>query len=258
MAGFPITPMNESGIQFREDHLAVISDLHLGNPAFLKRDYLSSFIKHLTDNNTSLCINGDGVDLLQSSTQKLLKDLQSAIKSVKDFVSRGSKKIYYVIGNHDIHLEEYLKKLDIFSVLPYLEVDSGDQKIHIEHGHIYDTRYRHFPKLYPHIARALGKLLKLSPKFFHLYFKIEWFLHELIDKKVNGYKSILLDSPGNLTAARKLFSKGFDIVILGHTHRHGLHIMEGGKILANAGAWTSDQSHYLEIQKGAISLKEWY
>lgn len=250
--------MNKSGIQIREEHLCVISDLHLGNPAFLKRDYLSSFIKHLSNKDTSLCINGDGVDLLQASTQKLLKDLQSAIKSLKDFLSRGRQKIYYVIGNHDIHLEGYLNKLGIFSVVPFLEVNSGDQRIHIEHGHLYDTRFRHFPRLYLHLARVLGKLLKLSPKFFHLYFKIEWLLHELANKKVNGIKSSLIDAPGNLRAALELFTRGFDIVILGHTHRHGLHVMEGGKILANAGAWTSDKSHYLEIQKGAISLKEWH
>ena len=67
----------------------------------------------------------------------------------------------------------------------------------------------------------------------------------------------MLDAPGNLAAALQLFTRGFDIVILGHTHRQGLHIMEGGKIFANAGAWTSEKSHYLEIQQGAISLKEW-
>ena len=52
-------------------------------------------------------------------------------------------------------------------------------------------------------------------------------------------------------------ARGFDIVIFAHTHRHGLHVMEWGKILANAGAWTSENSRYLEIQDGAISLKEW-
>ena len=34
--------------------------------------------------------------------------------------------------------------------------------------------------------------------------------------------------------------------------------MENGKIFANAGAWTSDKLHYLEIKQGDISLKEWY
>jgi UDP-2,3-diacylglucosamine pyrophosphatase LpxH len=249
--------MPGAGILVNEDHLCVISDLHLGNPAFMRTDYLKSFTKYLSRNGVSLCINGDFIDLLQSSAPKLVRDLQSAIKSLKDFLSQGGKKIYFVRGNHDIHLEAYLADLGIFSVMPCLEVISGDRRIHIEHGHIYDQRFLHFPRLYLHLAWVLGKLLKLSPKFFHLYFKIEWYLQELINKKVKGCKNALLDAPGNLRAALKLFTRGFDIVILGHTHRPGLHILEGDKIFANAGAWTSEKIHYLEVQQGVIGLNEW-
>lgn len=103
--------MKPSSIQIEEDHLCVISDLHLGNPAFLRSDYLKSFIKHLAREHTSLCINGDGVDLLQCTTRKLVKDLRSAVNSFKEFISQGSKKkVYYVLGNHDTHLEPYLAK----------------------------------------------------------------------------------------------------------------------------------------------------
>ena len=156
-----------------------------------------------------------------------------------------------------MHLEAYLADFGIFSVTPCLEVISGERRIHIEHGHIYDRRFLHFPRLYLHLAWVLGNLLKLSPRFFQLYFKIEWYLHELINKKVNGCKNALLDAPSNLRAALKLFTRGYDIVILGHTHRHGLHLLAGDKIFANAGAWTSEQIHYLEVQQGVIRLNEW-
>jgi UDP-2,3-diacylglucosamine pyrophosphatase LpxH len=241
-----------------EDHLCVISDLHLGNPAFFKRDYLTSFIKHLSRKGVSLCINGDGIDLLQFTTSKLAKDVKSAIKSLKDFLTEGRKKIYYVMGNHDTHLEVYLAESGFFSVIPSLEVISGGRRIHIEHGHLYDHLFLRSPRLYFQIAKVLGKLLRLSPKLFHLYFKMEWLLYELKHKNGHGHESALVDTPSNLAAAKKLFKRGFDIVILAHTHRHGLHMMGDGKILANAGAWTSDKLHYLEIKKGSISLKEWY
>ena len=249
--------MKGSGILVKEDHLCVISDLHLGNPAFMRTDYLRSFLKYLSRNGVSLCINGDFIDLLQSSAPKLVRDLQAAIKSLKYYLSHCGNKIYFVRGNHDIHLEAYLAELGIFSVIPCLEVISGNRRIHIEHGHIYDRRFSHFPRLYLHLTWVLGKLLKLSPKFFQLYFKIEWYLQELINKKIKGCKNALLDAPGNLSAALKFFTRGFDIVILGHTHRHGLHFMEGDKILANAGAWTSEKIHYLEVQQGLIRLNEW-
>jgi UDP-2,3-diacylglucosamine pyrophosphatase LpxH len=250
--------MNLSSIQIKEDHLCVISDLHLGNPAFLKSDYLKSFIMHLSRKGTNLCINGDGIDLLQCTTKKLVTDLRSAFTSLKYLISQGSKKIYYVLGNHDTHLEPYLAELDIFSFTPFLEVVSGGRRIHIEHGHHYDYRYNHFPKLFHNLSKILGKLLIISPNFFHLFFKIEWFFHVMKNKKVNGPNSVLVDTHTNFSAARELFARGFDIVILAHTHLHGLQVMENGKIFANAGAWTSEKLHYLEIKQGAISLKEWY
>ncbi|MGA9754777.1 MAG: metallophosphoesterase [Desulfobaccales bacterium] len=248
--------MDKSKVYVKEDHLCVISDLHLGNPAFTKRERLVSFVKYLAKNRINLCINGDGFDLLQCSTSKLAMDLKSAIKSLKDFLSRDSNKIYYVNGNHDIHSGTYLAKSGIGSARPFLDVVSGDQRIHIEHGHLYDRRFQHFPRLYAHIATALGKLLRISPKFFHLYFKTEWWLYDL-HKKRHGLEKTLFDAPRNLAAALRFFRRGFDIVILAHTHRHGLHIMEDGKIFANAGAWTSDKIHYLEIHQGLIKLKEW-
>ncbi len=128
--------MDKSATYVREDHLCVISDLHLGNPAFLKRDYLSSFINYLAKNGISLCINGDGVDLLQYSKQKLLIDFQTVINSLKDYVYRGGKKTYYVVGNHDYSFEAYLAEPGLFSISPSLRVVSGNRRIHIEHGHI--------------------------------------------------------------------------------------------------------------------------
>ncbi len=249
--------MDKSASYVREDHLCVISDLHLGNPAFVKRDYLKSFINYLAKNGISLCINGDGIDLLQNSKQKLLIDFQTLINSLKDFVRKGGKKIYYVRGNHDFSFESNLAQSGLPPIIPSLKVLSGNRQIHIEHGHIYDQPFQYYPRLHLHLSKVLGKLLKISPKFFHLYFKIEWFLHKIQNGKVNGKKGPMLDTSGNLSAALKFFARGFDIVIFAHTHRHGLHVMDGGKILANAGAWTSEKSHYLEIRHGAISLKEW-
>jgi UDP-2,3-diacylglucosamine pyrophosphatase LpxH len=249
--------MTKAEIPIQEDHLCVISDLHLGNPAFNNRDGFRSFVKHLSKNGINLCINGDGFDLLQSTAAKLAADLKLAAQSLKDFLSPGKTKLYYVNGNHDIHSESYLAKSGICSTRPFLNVISGDQRIHIEHGHRFDRRFRHFPRVYAALATALGKLLRVSPKFFHLYFAIEWWLYDLL-KKDRGPATPMFDAPRHMAAALGLFARGFDIVILAHTHRHGLHIMEDGKILANAGAWTADTMPYLEIQRGSIRLKEWY
>jgi predicted phosphodiesterase len=161
-----------------------------------------------------------------------------------------------VHGNHDLHWESYLAKSGLGAAMPYLDVVSGDRRIHIEHGHLYDRRFQRFPRLHQQVAKTLGKLLKISPQFFHLFFHLEWWLYG-VNKKARRPESPLFDVPRNLAAALELFTRGFDIVILAHSHRHGLHLMEDGRVFANAGAWTSHRIHYLEIQKGSIKLREW-
>ncbi|MBM4274795.1 MAG: hypothetical protein FJ134_10110 [Deltaproteobacteria bacterium] len=253
--------MAKFGIRVEEDHLCVISDLHLGNPSFLKSHSLRNFLNHLSSNNISLCINGDGMDLLQFSIPKFIRDIDSAFKSLKDFFNSGKNKVYYILGNHDIFIKNFLEESGIFPVLSCLEVVSGNKRIHIEHGHYYDYLFQNYQGKYIQIARFLGKLLKVCPELFHVYFKIEWFIewfhYRLKNRKLPQVASSAVDSHKYLQAAREFFARGFDIVIFGHSHRHGLQIMEDGKIYANAGAWTSRRSHFLEILKGSISLKEW-
>lgn len=248
--------MASSGIQIQEDHLCVISDLHLGNPIFLKNNSLRNFLRHLSRNGTSLCINGDGLDLLQFSIPKFAKDILSTFKTLKDFFHSGKNEIYYVLGNHDIFMKTFLEESGIFPVAASLEVMSGDKRIHIEHGHFHDYLFQNYPRIYIKVARFLGRILKFCPELFHAYFKIEGFIDWFIlGLKKRRFQTV--DSPKYLQAAREILSKGFDIVIFGHSHRHGLHVMEDGKIYANAGTWTSSHSHFLEILRGSISLKEW-
>jgi UDP-2,3-diacylglucosamine pyrophosphatase LpxH len=253
--------MLESAIQVQVDHLCVISDLHLGNPIFRKNHSLVNFLRHLSKNGASLCINGDGMDLLQFSIPKFVKDILSIFKILKDFFQSGKNEIYYVLGNHDVFMKTFLEETGLFPVVSRLEVMSGDKLIHIEHGHLHDYLFQNYVKIYIKMARFFGKFLRICPELFHVYFKTEWLLEWLVfglkNKKFRGHSAASQDSPRYLQAARHIMARGFDIVIFGHSHRHGLHVLEDGKIYANAGTWTSRRSHFLEILQGSISLREW-
>jgi len=253
--------MAETAMRIQVDHLCVISDLHLGNPIFLNNHNLSNFLRHLSKNGISLCVNGDGMDLLQFSLPKIVKDIRSTFKMLKDFWLSGKNEIYYVLGNHDIFMKTFLEELGIFPVTSSLEVISGEKRIHIEHGHSHDYLFQNYQRIYIKIAQCLGKLLKVHPELFHAYFKIEWFIDWLVFGLKNRKFKQLLGSADDcqkyLQAARKILSRGFDIVIFGHSHRHGIHLMEDGKIYANAGTWTARRSHFLEILRGNIRLREW-
>ena len=58
-------------LDIEEDRLFVVSDLHLGNPASLASRRILPFLQHVADEGGSLCINGDGFDMLQTSFKRL-------------------------------------------------------------------------------------------------------------------------------------------------------------------------------------------
>lgn len=242
----------------KEDHLYVISDLHLGNPSFVQGKSFNSFLSHLSKENITLCINGDGLDLLQLSFPRLMLDFPSTLKHIQDFVGvGGTNKIYYIVGNHDIYLEAFLEDSRIFNVVPFLDVISGGKRIHIEHGHLYDRLFLYHPNLYTQLTKLAGMGLKLAPWFFHLWDKTNRYLASIKNKRQAGGTPISFDRPNFMAAAKELLERGFDTVIFGHTHRPGMHIMGDGKIYINTGSWIGHSGYYIEINKGEITLKEW-
>ena len=241
----------------KEEHLCIISDLHLGNPSFVQGENLDSFLEYLSKNDSSLCINGDGIDLVQLSIPKLTVDIHSILGGMKHFFAHGKKKIYYVIGNHDIYMEAFLEDSGIFEVVPFLDVISGDRRIHIEHGHLYDNLFINFPRVYIQVAKLLGLWVKISPRFFDLWFKIPDFWSALKNRIILGLPNPPLDSIAFMRAAKEFFERGFDMVIFGHSHHSGIQDLWGEKKYANAGSWADKKVHYLTIDEGEIKLVEW-
>jgi len=220
-------------------------------------DRLDSFLKYLSEININLCINGDGIDLLQLSVPKLTSDLQSILDSLLHFCHQGNRKIYYIIGNHDVYMESFLEGSGVFSVVPFIDVISGDQRIHIEHGHLYDPVFLFYPKLYIQMAKLLGLFVLISPAFFHLWFKIWRFFSWVKNRKKLKLHDLPVDNPNYISAAREIFSRGFDTVIFGHTHHIGMQSIGKNRIYANAGSWTAQSMHYIRIDHGNVGLMEW-
>ena len=250
--------MNRINTLVKEEHLCIISDLHLGNPTFLQGENLDSFLKYLSNHHSSLCINGDGIDLLQLSIPKLALDIHSILKGLKEYFAYGKKKIYYVIGNHDIYMEAFLEDTGIFNVIPFMDVVSGGRRIHIEHGHLYDSLFINFPRLYIQAAKMLGLLIKISPRLFHFYFRIEEFFSWLKTRIILGLPNPFLEDPVFMRAVKELSERGFDVVIFGHTHHFGIQDIWNNKKYANAGSWTDKIAHYITIDEGEVNLKEWF
>lgn len=236
--------------------LCVISDLHFGNPLFKRGSQLISFLHYVSDSSTTLCINGDGVDLLQLSFGKFMIDMPDVSKAVRMLSSRGVR-IYYIVGNHDIYMEKFLEDWGIFRVCPYLDVVSGDKHIHIEHAHLYDRLFLYNPDLYIKIVHMAGYLVKLSPLFHTLYDRFIAFMFYISCKIRVAGAPTFFEHPQFFEAAMQIFKRGYDVVIFGHTHRPGIIKLPEERLYVNPGCWYKDVVHYVDIDNGKIELKKW-
>jgi UDP-2,3-diacylglucosamine pyrophosphatase LpxH len=246
-------------INVREERLLVISDIHLGNWFFAANRSLMKFLQHVSDGGYTLCINGDGLDILQTSLVKMTKELSGVFGYVERLV-RAGPRLYYVIGNHDIILEHFIEDFQGVQLTPFLNVASGDRRIRIEHGHLYDPFFVRYPDLYFMVTRWSGLFLKIHPAFYHLHGgwkRAKGAVKRLAAKKEAESLPGLRGEPSHFVrAAREVANRGFDTVIFGHTHFHGSVDLGGGKTYINTGSWLH-RPHYVKIENGTVELLPW-
>jgi UDP-2,3-diacylglucosamine pyrophosphatase LpxH len=245
-----------------EERMLVVSDVHLGNPLYRPGRPFVEFLRFAYDREYAVCINGDGVDIVQSSIGRLARDLAGCNREFGRFAQRGLP-IYYTVGNHDIALEQFLDDWGVVRVAPFLNLVSGDQRIRLEHGHIYDEMFVKYPQTYT-VMTLLGSMtLRVSPRAFRVVAGInapitalgEW-RHK--SHKANDDAAVLArEIPGEraafLRAAIEISDRGFDTVIFGHTHRPGQVKLPNGSMYYNTGVWATDP-YFAEIDQGRVSL----
>src|SRR3954471_7222980 len=93
-----------------EERLLVVSDMHLGNPSSTARSRLVTFLEYALAEGASVCINGDGFDLAQTSFPRLAGDTIPVMSALRRILDTG-QRVYYVVGNHDLVLEHFLSDL---------------------------------------------------------------------------------------------------------------------------------------------------
>lgn len=228
----------------------VISDLHLGNPASQASTSLRAFLDYVDSEDFSLCINGDGFEMLQTRFAPLIRDALPVLTQITRLVREG-RRVYYVVGNHDIYLEHLLDQWFFTGFCPFLNVTSGGRRIRIEHGHVYDPVFSRWPNLYESLTRLAGRLLFVGPDVYRLWDSAARRLDELARRAAGARK----EPVAYHRAADEVMRRGFDAVIYGHTHRaeraelaHGLYI--------NGGHWLRGGT-YVEIDRGKVELKRW-
>lgn len=237
-------------IDIAEEKLVVISDLHIGNPIYCCKRLLTSFIQQAMDEGFSVCLNGDGLDVVQSSFQKMAGEIPEVFGQFRQLRDRGLRG-YYVIGNHDIILEHLLADWDFLILTPFLNLTSGGYRIRIEHSHLYDPAFAGHPHLYHLLTKMAGWVLDNWPGAFAL-----WTEFERRRFKPGAGEPRLRGEPAAISqAAREILRRGFDWVIFGHTHHAGVVSMPESGHYLNTGSWLVRPT-FARIVSGKVDLCE--
>jgi UDP-2,3-diacylglucosamine pyrophosphatase LpxH len=239
-----------------ESRLLVISDIHMGNRLHRTREEFTEFVHFALEHRYSICINGDGIDLAQLSLAHLVSDITPSLGLFLKF-GDNDLRVYYTVGNHDIALEHFLTGVGRMMVVPFLSVTSGDKRIRIEHGHMYDDMFLRFPRIY-FVFTLIGRFaIAISPGFYDALHRFnsafvafsEWALSGFgLMKKKKKKKDETEEREDRIVGERECFragadasgSRGFDAVLFGHTHFQGTGTLMDGVKYYNTGAWFGD------------------
>jgi UDP-2,3-diacylglucosamine pyrophosphatase LpxH len=234
-----------------QERLLVVSDLHVGNPYSTATRTLGEFFEFAESGGYNLCINGDGFEILQARFASLATESAGVLRGIRRLIERGLS-VLYVVGNHDIALENFLSAWSGIQITPFLNVTSGNARIRIEHGHLYDPSFVQNPRLYELLTRAAGPLLHFYPDVYRLWSNFEdarYRARQLL-RLGKGQSSVYHE------AAEMLLSRGFDMVVFGHTHHpEDISIASGGRYL-NSGTWVRGGT-FVEIDHGQVALRRW-
>ncbi|MGB0662577.1 MAG: metallophosphoesterase [Pontibacterium sp.] len=236
------------------ERMVVISDLHIGNPFCDISKDLIDFMAQVCEEGYDLCINGDGFDVMQTSVEAILDELPAFANMVSRF-SRKGLTVYYVVGNHDITLENLILSIQGVRFCPFINLDSGQKRIRIEHGYLYDPAFIKNPVMYERLVHLAGFILKIAPPAYKLWIKFEKFKN-----KKKGSEHGLRGEPETFFEASKaIHERGFDAVVFGHTHHSGEVNAEvdGVKVnYFNTGSFMLSPD-YLVIEHGNLRLRRW-
>ena len=238
----------------REVDIAVISDVHLGNPAC----YAQELLNYLNSIQTNMLIlNGDFLDANEVKKGAIPAQHLEVIQTVIEMASNGTR-VYYVAGNHDDFIRKHINfSSGNIQFRNKLILKLKGKTIWIFHGDILDLSLKYSPL----IAKFGGKSYDLLLSINRLVNQVrDWlnlprmsFAKKIKQSTIRGkvYSKEFEDSVMKLAA-----NQGYDYVICGHTHLPHMRVntVNGKKVTyLNSGDWVEHLTA-LEYKWGRWSI----
>lgn len=246
----------------REERLLVVSDVHMGNRLHRTRRAFREFVQFALDHRYSIVINGDGIDIAQLSLSHFVSDLTPSLNLFLRF-GENDLRIYYTVGNHDIALEHFLSDIGRMRVVPFLSVKSGEKRIRVEHGHMYDNMFLRYPRIYFMFTFIGGLAILIGPRAYAALHRFNHGFVAFAEWLISGFGMRKSKDPepnfAGIEGERDCFragaeaagQRGFDAIVFGHTHFPGSYAIPDGPRYYNTGVWFTNP-HAVAISEGRV------
>lgn len=235
-----------------------LADAHLKLPTDKNYRKLNSFLQSLPEDVENLFILGDFFDFWFGYRDIVFSIYVPILATLESLVHRGIK-IYFIEGNHEIHLGPFFRtRLHAHSNPRQLSVHLSGQRLYLAHGDLLDDSQRWYRRWRKFIRNPITcRFISLLPP--HFTSRVAQLLSKGSRSQLqsNGYNCI----PENQSLTDKLtnvFRSGHDAAIIAHYH-HPAHrqieLNDRQYPVYHLGDWITDYS-YLLLEDGNFLLKK--
>lgn len=214
----------------------IISDLHLGS-AHSKESDLENLLENVQYDE--LILAGDIIEFLRKPT------FTEATSRLFNLIDTASKKVIYVVGNHDDAFHSFIgKTVSGIEFVSAYEFNHFGRRFRIEHGDAYDTGLVNW--------NYTIQFISLLQNMIERVFKIDlttWYVNRKLKKrKLKRIWDIVK------------WNENADVFVMGHTHNPEVLIWvdknENIKTYVNTGDWVSNCT-YVVVKDGQVRLRKW-
>lgn len=235
--------------------LLFFSDVHLGAPNLRddrqRQQSVLQFLDYAAENQAAVYIVGDLFEFWFEYKQVIPKSNFPVLAALYQMTSQGLE-VHYLPGNHDLWISTFLQnEIGLILHERATQIRTEAYNIFATHGDgaaASDKGYRFLRNI-----MSSGINIRLY-RLVHPDFGIPFAKRMSQVSRNAGDAKCTWDREYEAFAKQK-FSEGYNVVIMGHTHRP-FHKMIDKKQFINLGDWLRHFS-YCEITGDAVALRQW-